>query len=340
MAADLYPLLYSGIRNQDSSFNIPSRWIPQFLDYTKGLRQFRFNAMRHFGFWKSGAVIILSTTVIFSQTSPVVVHREYQTHENTVQRRSSCSGYYNFGINLINVVQQRSSKKDTVYVSACVAAGGQSYCFTKLYGKHGKGTFNPNINFQNIPVQDDESAVFSYLIINNGHGKPIDVETSLSNGTHSLAQQGISDAAQYQNTPVGETIAQFIGETFAKIVGFVVDIIGGFVDLFKEGCDGWLAAGVHGFRGIDICNGSAADLTGTDSSPGTQDEELFGFIPGITCNSQQSEYDVTWIVSVSNGSGNHTLPGTVFSKASRVGSSGSWWLKWVVGLACVFYILG
>ena len=286
------------------------------------------------------AVVILSTTVTFSQTSPVIVHREYQAHENTVQRRSSCSGYYNFGINLINVVQQRSSKHDTVYVSACVAAGGKSYCFTKLYGKHGKGTFNPNIYFQNIPVKDYESAVFSYLIVNNGHGKPIDVETSLSNGTLSLAQQGVSYASQYQSNSVGETIAQFIGETFVRIVGFVVSIIGGFVDLFKEGCDGWLAAGVHGFRGMDICNGTPADLTGTDSSPGTQDEELFGFIPGVTCSTKSSEYDVTWVVNVSDGTGNHTQPGMVFSRASRVGSSESRWLKWVVVLACVFYILG
>ena len=220
--------------------------------------------MRPFRFCKSAGVIILSATVLLSQASPVIVGHENQAHENTVQRRSSCSGYYNFGINLINVVQQRSADHDTVYVSACVTAGGQDYCFTKLYGKHGKGTFNPNIYFQNIPVKDDEYAVFSYLIINAGHGKPIDIETNLSNGTLSLAQKGVLFASQYQGNSVGETIAQFIGATFARIIGFVIDIIGGFVDVFTQGCDGWLGAGVHGFSGADICNGSAADLMGTD----------------------------------------------------------------------------
>jgi hypothetical protein len=296
--------------------------------------------MRPFGFCKSTGVIILSITILSSQASPVIVRPENQARKNVVQRQSSCSGYYNFGINLINIIQQRSSEHDTVYVSACVTAGGQDYCFTKLYGKHGKGTFNPNIYFQNIPVKDDEYAVFSYLIINDDHGKPIDIETSLSNGTLSLAQKGVSFASQYQSNPVGETIAQFIGATFARIIGFIVDVIGGFVDLFTQGCDGWLAAGVHGFTGADICNGSAADLMGTDSSPGDQDETLFGFIPGIVCNTQPSEYDVTWLVNMSDGTGTSTLPGAVFNKASRRGPSESWWLGWAVGLACVFYILG
>lgn len=55
-----------------------------------------------------------------------------------------------------------------------------------------------------------------------------------------------------------------------------------------------------------------------DDSAGADDPELFGFIPGVVCNTQLSEYAVTWSVEVSDGVGTKTLPGSVFSSGSRV----------------------
>jgi hypothetical protein len=267
--------------------------------------------MRSLRFCASLSTVILSATLLV-QAALLTPRGDNQGHE-TIQPRSSCSGYYNFSIDLVNVVEQRSASHDTIYISACVAVGNQDYCFTKSYGEHGKGTFNPNILFKNIPVGDNEVSVFSYLIINDDHGSSLDIETNLGNATLSLAQQGITFANLNNNTSVDEILAQYIGNTFARIVGFVLNVIGGLVELLSSGCDGWLAAGIHGFRGEDICNSSMVDLQGTDSSPGAKDQELFGFIPGVVCNSNPSQYNVSWSASMSDGTGNRTLPGTVFS---------------------------
>ena len=82
-------------------------------------------------------------------------------------------------------------------------------------------------------------------------------------------------------------------------MGIVLNLVLGFVDLFTEGCDGWLAAGLHGFNGSGICLGSMI-TSGIDSSSGAEDEELFGIIPGIICNIQRSLYNVSWSAAVSN----------------------------------------
>jgi len=236
----------------------------------------------------------------------------------------TCPGYYNFTLGDIDVIQQRSAKHDTVYISACLVVEYDQYCITKLYGSLGKGTFNADLLFENIPIQDDQAAVFAYTIINDDHGTPINIQTTLGNATLSLAKTGVENVMQYQTQPVSEVIAQFIGVTFSKVISLLINIFGGILDLFTEGCDGWLAAGVHGFRGSDICSGGDL-LNGTDLSQGTGDEELFGFIPDVICNSQPSQYDVAWDVVVSDGEGNRTPPGAYFSTASR-GSPCLWWL--------------
>ena len=77
---------------------------------------------------------------------------------------------------------------------------------------------------------------------------------------------------------------------------------------------------------------------GTDSSPGAEDEKLFGFVPGVICSIKPSEYDVNWFVKISDGTGNSTLPGAVFSGGPRGGPAEQWWLLWVIGVACIFYM--
>src|ERR1700685_1684612 len=95
------------------------------------------------------------------------------------QATGACSGYYNFALGDIDVIQQRSAKHDTVYISACIVVEYEQYCITKLYGAQGKATFNADLFFENIPIQDDQAAVFAYTIINDDHGKITDIEATL-----------------------------------------------------------------------------------------------------------------------------------------------------------------
>jgi hypothetical protein len=252
----------------------------------------------------------------------------------------SCSGYYNFIISDIDILEQRSQKQDTVYISACIAIDSEFYCFTKLYGNHTKGTFNSNITFYNIPLGASQPAVFAYLIINDDHGNPLDIQYQLSNATLKLVQTGVNSILQSNTvTHTIESILEtIIGKTFRAIIGAVLDLVGTLVSLFTTGCDGWLAAGVHGFTGSDVCAGGTGNVStsGVDDSAGAEDPTLFGIIPGVVCNSQESEYTVTWRVDVSDGTGMKTLPGSVFSGAGRLRKLGGLWLLWVL---CVIYYL-
>jgi hypothetical protein len=183
--------------------------------------------------------------------------------------------------------------------------------------------------------------VFAYLIINDDHGTPLDIQYQLSNSTLKLVQTGIDNILQSSivNTQtITSILERVIGKTFRAIVGAVVTLVQTLVSLFTKGCDGWLAAGVHGFTGGDICAGGTGNVStsGVDDSAGADDPELFGFIPGVVCNTQLSEYAVTWSVEVSDGVGTKTLPGSVFSSGSRVKMLDAFWLFWV---SCIIYYL-
>jgi len=182
--------------------------------------------------------------------------------------------------------------------------------------------------------------VFAYLIINDDHGNPLDIQYQLSNATLKLVQTGVNSILQSNTvTHTIESILEtIIGKTFRAIIGAVLDLVGTLVSLFTTGCDGWLAAGVHGFTGSDVCAGGTGNVStsGVDDSAGAEDPTLFGIIPGVVCNSQESEYTVTWRVDVSDGTGMKTLPGSVFSGAGRLRKLGGLWLLWVL---CVIYYL-
>jgi hypothetical protein len=250
---------------------------------------------------------------------------------------NACSGYFNFGIANIDVVQQRSEKYDTIYLSACITVGATSYCQTMLYGKHGQGDISGDIFFSNILIDPDAIVVFAYLAVNQGHGSISDNEYSLSNNTRTLSenayQQVVSDPNPSPN--VAQSIASLIGSTFVRVIEFLATIIEGIVDIFTEGCDGWVAGGLHGFTGQEICDGSVV-LSQTDASTGDPDEKLFGFIPGVICSTQASLYEISWFAEVGNGTGTFTQPGYYFSGSSRAKMT-SWFLG-VVVLASLYII--
>jgi hypothetical protein len=246
--------------------------------------------------------------------SPFTVKRS-QLPSPLHERNETCTGYYNFGISNIDVIEQRSADKDTIYLSASLVVGEDTYTITKYYGKHGKGSFVPDILFQNIPVAGDQIAILAYLAINDGHGSIMGNEYTLGNNTLTLAQNGYDNVQNQPQDDILEILIEVIGMTFARIIRFLFSVVEEAIDLFTQGCDGWLAAGVHGFTGEQICSGSVT-LSGDDTCNGAEDEELFGFIPGVVCNTQRSIYEISWFAEISDGLGNKTLPGAYFNKAS------------------------
>jgi hypothetical protein len=207
--------------------------------------------------------------------------------------RRSCPGHYSFGLGTIDVVHHRSASEDTIYISAVLAISGRdSYKMTKAYGKHGNGNFSADITFENIPLADDEIAALSYLIVNQGHGSQSDVETKLESAAISIAQQAAQLAAQVAAEDVSAELGRVFGFGLGGILGWLVESVGeGIEELITEGCDGYLGAGIHTFTGSGVCSGP---IQGTDVNQGTEDQLLMGFIPGVICSAQTSQYDVDY----------------------------------------------
>jgi len=210
--------------------------------------------------------------------------------------RSTCPGRYSFSLTNIDAVHRRSEGKDTVWISIAVVVGNNTYKTTEGYGKHGNGNFTADIVLKNIPVGDTDVAIFSYVIVNNGHQSQSQITQILEQATIAIATTGAQIAADVAIDEIIPAIARVIGIAFGNIVGWLIGFIGsGIEELVKEGCDGFLAAGYHGFSGQQICSGSVP-LQGMDVSQGTSDEKLFGIIPGIVCSTIPSQYDVFWSV--------------------------------------------
>jgi hypothetical protein len=231
-----------------------------------------------------------------------------------IRERQFCSGYYDFGVSVVDVVTQRSSGQDTIYIAATVAVDNQTtYNFTSYYGKHGKGNFSADIAFQNIPVPPTGIATLAYLIINSSGGNRTQVEQDLLGA---VVKFGLKAGQIAAGAAEGETYAAAITDTIEDAALGVVEeatigialtdfvtwlgIIGVVItDLIIDNCDGFLAAGVHAFSGENICS-NAGVMQGTDASQGVADQKLLGFIPGIICNDKPSLYNVDWFAGVAD----------------------------------------
>jgi hypothetical protein len=219
--------------------------------------------------------------------------RSRDVTEITALERRSCPGQYSFGLDTIDVVDQRSASEDTVYISAVLAiAGRDSMKITKYYGQHGDGNFSAGITFENVALADTETAALSYLIVNQGHGSESDIEKALETAAVSVAEQAAQLATQVAAQDIAEAIGKVFGYGIGGILGFLVISIGETItDLITEGCDGYLGARIHTFAGAGVCAGA---IQGTDVNEGTEDQLFLGFIPGIICSATTSQYDVDW----------------------------------------------
>ena len=190
-------------------------------------------------------------------------------------------GAYSFGIGNVHIEKLRSRAifggTDTLYVTATVAiAGRPPVTITRFYGDHSTGdTFDAGLVLENIPLGDDELAVLSYAVVNNGNSGP-DWLDKVEKGIIDFAVQGAEKGLEALGVP--PTIAGIVGEIIKK-----------FGNLLFANCDGVVAAGVHQFRGADLCEklDHGQPISGVDPNPGLNSPDGCG---------GNSIYDVTWFV--------------------------------------------
>jgi hypothetical protein len=289
------------------------------------------------------SITIASWTVLLLSTHVKPAISASQNHLQV--RNTSCPGVYDFGLSIIDVIHHRSASKDTIYIAATVTVNGTyqaSYNISNYYGKHGNGKFNADILFTNITVPDNSLAVLSYVIMNLGHGSRDKNEQQVQNYAYLLSKKGVQEVVNaLSGNNIGEAIAGVITDIISEIseeVGSVLEGLGSFIEdilTLKNGCDGLLGAGLHGFRGIDICSMDVA-LQGTDVNKGVQDQELAD-IQGIICSVKTSLYNVSWFAGT-NGSEQIDKSTEYVSGGSSLLGLGIGWLWWVA-IAGGLYLL-
>jgi hypothetical protein len=156
------------------------------------------------------------------------------------------------------------------------------------------GTFPTAMNFKDVPVADNETAVFSYAIVNSGHTDPNTAEKTLEQAVSTLAEKGAQAAATAAGGAVGAALGASIGTAVVPLLGTALGALAGWVvssagKLIFANCDGAVAAAVHTFTGSQLraSTSQGRHLGGTDHHPGTDSPHGCG---------SNSNYDVSWSI--------------------------------------------
>jgi hypothetical protein len=233
---------------------------------------------------------------------------------------------YSFAVDSFVIHNTRSLRKDTDYISASVAVAGRpALKSTQKLGDLGNGTYRTAINFKDVAVANNETAVFSYAIVNSGHTDPNAAEKTLEQAVSTLAEKGAQAAATAAGGAIGAALGASIGTAVVPLIGTALGALAGWVvssagKLVFANCDGAVAAAVHTYTGAQLRAGTTQGrrLAGTDHHPGTDSPDGCG---------SNSNYDVNWsvlegdITTVFELAGSWAAGGNPGPKISRSGNA-------------------
>lgn len=203
---------------------------------------------------------------------------------------------YDFAIESFTISNTRSRHEDTDFVSASLAVAGRPALSTaQSLGNLNNGTYPTQVRFTAVPVADNETAVFSYVMVNNGHSDPGTVMKTLEDAVQKLATSGANAAASAAGDAIGATLGASIGTAIVPIIGSALGALAGWLVseagyLVFADCDGAVAAAVHILPGSEIPGllKGAGVMYQDDHHPGTDSPAGCG---------SNSVYDVKWFVT-------------------------------------------
>ena len=224
---------------------------------------------------------------------------------------------YDFNVDNFTIHNTRSRHEDTDYISASVAVAGRpTHSATQKLGDLNNGTFQTAMHFQGVPVADNETAVFTYAIVNSGHADPNAAEKAVQSTVTTLAEKGATIAAGAAGTAIGAALGASIGTAIVPVLGTALGALSGWLvssvgSLLFADCDGPVAAGVHTFSGEQLRSGTshALKLGTSDHHPGTDSAHGCG---------SNSDYDVVWSIALRP----FVVTGAIQAKWNSLGGAG------------------
>ena len=178
-----------------------------------------------------------------------------------------------FALDSFEIDNTLSKHEDTDYVVFTIRAGNSnSYFLHKALGNVNNGVHQIGLSPGNISVDQTDSVLINYLIVNAGSASAADVDQAMQLTAGKLA------AGDLPGLPRLSSLTIEFADWFKQQLGAIL----------KSPCDGVVAAEQNTF--------TYSDLVSRTSQPPffTQRTSHSGPIPGPDCNSRPSLYVVDW----------------------------------------------
>jgi hypothetical protein len=207
----------------------------------------------------------------------------------------------NFSLDSYTISNTRSVHEDTNYCTVSITVGtNPAITKTQAMGDQNNGTFKVGLGISADLPATPVPVVFSYLILNNGHGSASDVEKGIQAALSALGSAGAKAASSAVGGAIGSALGAALGTAVVPILGTAIGALAGWVTgevgtILFANCDGVVATGIRIFTSTDLINQTANGhkLSETTSHPGTDSAT------GCGSNSKYSTVDsISTIASV------------------------------------------
>lgn len=189
----------------------------------------------------------------------------------------------NFSLDSFRITDTRSRHEDTDFVTISITVGtNAAITKTQAMGDVNNGTYPVGLGVAAmIPTDVVVPVVFSYVILNNGHGDHATLQHGVESALSALGIAGAKAATTAAGGAIGAAIGASLGTAVVPILGTAIGALSGWVvgkvgNILFANCDGVVATGVHVYTSStqliqDTAGGHK--ITETVEHPGTNSPE-------------------------------------------------------------------
>jgi hypothetical protein len=184
----------------------------------------------------------------------------------------------NFSLDSFSITDTRSRHNDTDFVTVNITVGTDAAITqNRAMGDVNNGTHPVGLGVSaEIPTDADVPVVFSYVILNNGHGDPSLLQKGAQTALSALGTAGAKAATSAVGGAVGAAIGTALGTIAVPVIGSAIGALSGWAvgevgSILFADCDGPVAIGMHVYTSKQLIQNTAGGqkITGTVEHPGT-----------------------------------------------------------------------